>query len=129
MRSMEIWPAEDLGGGDSRALRHPASGVADRSKLVGYATSRGFSGCSGENGGTGVTAGSVPRIRQQAGCILMPCIVPSCVISPQQAGRALDCIVSTQADAGIAVHKTTAASMRNATFLHQCIIGLSQFQS
>jgi hypothetical protein len=121
-------PAEDLGGGASRALRHPASGVADRSKLVGYATSSGFGECSGENGGTGVRAGSVPRIRQQAGFILMPRIVPSCAISPQQAGRALDCIVSTQADAGVAVHKTTAASMSNATFLPQCIEVVSQFQ-
>jgi hypothetical protein len=125
---MEMRPAEDLGGGASRALRHPAPVVADRSKLVGYATNSGFSECSGENGETGVTEGFIPWIRQQAEFIFMPRIPPSCAISPQQVGRALDCIVSTQADAGIAVHKTTAASMSNATFLPQCIEVLSQFQ-
>jgi len=75
-----------------------------------------------------VTAGSAARIRQQAGIILMPSIVPPFAISPQQAPRASDCIVSTQADTGIAVHKTTAASMSNATFLPQCILVVSQFQ-
>jgi len=121
---MEIRPAEDFGGGVSRALRHAASVVADRSKLVGYATNSGFSECSGENGGTGATAGSAARIRQQAGIIL----VPPFAISPQQAPRASDCIVSTQADTGIAVHKTTAASMSNATFLPQGILVVSKFQ-
>jgi len=127
---MEIRPAEDFGGGVSRALRHAASVVADRSKLVGYATNSGFSECSGENGGTGATAGSAARIRQQAGIILMPSpsIVPPFAISPQQAPRASDCIVSTQADTGIAVHKTTAASMSNATFLPQRILVVSKFQ-
>ena len=121
-------PAEGFGGGASRTLRHPAAEVADRSRLVGYATNSGFSECSGENGGTGVTAGSVSRIRQQAGVILMLSIVPPRAISPQQFARALDCIVSTQADTGIAVHKTTVASMSNATFLLQCILVVSQFQ-
>jgi hypothetical protein len=121
-------PGEDLGGGASRALCHPASVAAGRSKRIGYATNSGFSECSGENGGTGVTAGSVPRIRQQVGCILIPRIAPPCAISPQQTGRALDCIISTQADAGIAVHKTAAASMSNATFLPQCIVEVSQFR-
>jgi len=121
-------PAENLGGGASITFRHPASRVADGITLVGYATNSSFSECSGENGGTGVTAGSVPRIRQQAGTIFIPCIVPPCAISPQQEGRAVDCIVSTHADAGIAVHKTTAASTSDATFLPQCIVGLSQFQ-
>ena len=121
---MEIRPAEDFGGGVSRALRHAASVVADRSKPVGYATKSGFSECSGENGGTGATAGSAARIRQQAGIIL----VPPFAISPQQAPRASDCIVSTQADTGIAVHKTTAASMSNATFLPQGILVVSKFQ-
>jgi len=121
---MEIRPAEDFGGGVSRALRHAASVVADRSKLVGYATNSGLSECSGENGGTGATAGSAARIRQQAGIIL----VPPFAISPQQAPRASDCIVSTQADTGIAVHKTTAASMSNATFLPQGILVVSKFQ-
>ena len=121
---MEIRPAEDFGGGVSRALRHAASVVADRSKLVGYATNSGLSECSGENGGTGATAGSAARIRQQAGIIL----VPPFAISPQQAPRASDCIVSTQADTGIAVHKTTAASMSNATFLPQRILVVSKFQ-
>ena len=125
---MEIRPAEDFGGGVSRALRHAASVVADRSKLVGYATNSGLSECSGENGGTGATAGSAARIRQQAGIILMPSIVPPFAISPQQAPRASDCIVSTQADTGIAVHKTTAASMSNATFLPQRILVVSKFQ-
>jgi hypothetical protein len=122
-------PAEDLGGGASITFRHPASGVANRSRLVGHATKSGCNECSGENGRTGVTAGSVPRMRQHAGFILMPRIVPFCAISPQQAARALDCIVSTQADAGIAVHKTTAASMSNASFLPQCMEVLSQFQT
>jgi len=121
-------PAEGFGGGASRTWRHPAAEVADRSRLVGYATNSGFSECSGENGGTGVTAGSVSRIRQQAGVILMLSIVPPRAISPQQFARALDCIVSTQADTGIAVHKTTVASMSNATFLLQCILVVSQFQ-
>jgi hypothetical protein len=121
-------PARGFGGGVSRALRHPEPGVADRSRLVGYGTNSGFSECPGENGRTGVTAGSVPRIRQQAGFILMPRFAPSCAISPQQEGWALDCIVSTQADAGIAVHKTTAASMCNATFLPQCMVVVSQIQ-
>jgi hypothetical protein len=119
-------PAEDLGGGASITLRHPALGAAGGIRLFGFATNSGFSECSGENGGTGVTAGSVPRMRQQAGIILIPCIVKPCAISPQQEGRALACIVSTQADAGSAVHKSTAASMSNATFLPQCIIGMSQ---
>ena len=55
-------------------------------------------------------------------------IVPPRAISPQQFARALDCIVSTKADTGIAVHKTTVASMSNATFLLQCILVVSQFQ-
>jgi len=57
---MEICPAEVLGGGVSNALRHPALVATDRSKLVGYATNSGLSNGSGENGGTGVRAGSVP---------------------------------------------------------------------
>jgi len=121
-------PADDLGGGASIATRHPAPSVAASITWVGYGTNNGFSECSGENGPTGVTAGSVPRIRQQAGMILIPRIALPCAISPQQEGRALDCIVSTHADAGIAVHETTAASMSNATFLPQCIVGVSQFQ-
>ncbi len=120
-------PAEDFGGGASRTLRLPASVVAGRSKLVGDVTSSGLSECSGENGGTGVTAGFVPWMRQQAGIIFAPCVMSLCAISTQQAARALDCIVSTQADTGIAVHKTTAASRSNATFLPQCIVEVSQF--
>jgi hypothetical protein len=121
-------PADDLGGGASMTFRHPSPGVADGIRLIGFSTNSGFSECSGENGGTGVTAGAVPRIRQQAGIIFIPRMVPPCAISPQQAERALDCITSTQADAGSAVHKTTAASRSNATFLPQYIIGVSQFQ-
>ena len=121
-------PADDLGGGVSRALRHPAAAMSDRSKLVGYATNNGFSVCSGESGGTGATAGCVSRIWQQAGIILIPRIVPPCAISPQQEGCALDCIKSTQAGAGSAVHKTTAANMSNAIFLLQCIVGVSPFR-
>jgi hypothetical protein len=68
-------------------------------------------------------------MRQQAGMILIPCIAPPCAISSQHAGRALDCIASTQADAGIAVHETTAASINNATFLPQCIVIVSSSSS
>jgi hypothetical protein len=75
-----------------------------------------------------VTAAAVAWIRQQAGVIFMPRMLPSCAISPQQEGRALDRIVSTQAAAGIAVHKTTAARMSNATFLPQCMNVVSRFQ-
>lgn len=117
-------PADDLGGGASRALRHPEPEVADRPKLGGYATNNGLSVRSGETGGTGATAGAVPRIRQQAGMILVPRFAPPCAISPQQEGRAVDCIASTQADAGIAVHKTATASTSNANFLPQCIVGV-----
>lgn len=125
---MEIRPAEVLGGGASSALCHPALRVAERSKLAGYATNSGFSDCSGEYGGIGERAGSVPWTRQQAGSIFMPGIAPSCAIPSQQAGRALDCIVRTQADTGMAVHRITAASMSNATFLPQCMKVVSQFQ-
>jgi hypothetical protein len=121
-------PADDFGGGASIAIRHAAPSHEDTVTRVGYAGNSGFSERAGEYGRTGVTAGSVPRIRQQAGMILVPRIALPCAISPQQEGRALDCIVSTHADAGIAVHKTTAASMSNATFLPQCIVGVSQFQ-
>ena len=121
-------PADDFGGGASIVIRHPAPAVADSLTRVGYAGNSGFSECSGENGRTGVTAGAVPRIRQQAGMILIPRIALPCAISPQQEDRALDCIVSTHADAGIAVHRTTAASVSNATFLPQCIVEVSQFQ-
>jgi hypothetical protein len=47
-----------------------------------------------------MTAASVPGIRQKARIILIPRIVRACAISPQQECRALDRIVSTQADAG-----------------------------
>lgn len=124
---MEIRPAEDFGGGASTTFRHPALVITDLSKLVGYVPRSGLSECSGENAGTGATAGLVPWIRQQEGFILMPLIAPSFAISPQQEGRALDCIRSTQADAGIAVHETTTASISNASFLPQCMIVVSQF--
>ena len=125
---MEIRPEDDFGGGAFRVMRHPAPAVGDRSTLTGFTTKSGFRECSEENGETGVTAGSVPWIRQQAGFILMPRIALSCAMSPQQEGCVLDCIVSTQADTGIAVHKTTAARISNVTFLPQCIVSVSQFQ-
>ena len=78
-----------------------------------------------------MTAGIVPRIWQQEGCMLMPrvipvCDMPACAISPQQAGGELVCIVSTQAETGIAVHKTATASISNAIFLPQLTLVVSQ---
>ncbi len=58
----------------------------------------------------------------------MPRMALPCAISSQQAARALDCIVSTHADAGIAVHKTTAANTSNAAFFPQCMQTVSRFQ-
>lgn len=124
---MEVRPADDLGGGASTTFRHPAFAVTDLSRLVGYVTQSGLSERSGENAGTGATAGLVPWIRQQEGFILMPGIAPSFAISPQQEGRASACIRSTQAEAGIAVHETTTASISNASFLPQGMIVVSQF--
>jgi hypothetical protein len=60
--------------------------------------------------------------------MLMLRIVPACAISPQQVGRAVDCIVSRHAEAGIAVQKTTAANIRSATFLPQFMVVVILFQ-
>jgi len=122
-------PAGDLGGGASRALRQPATGVADRSRLDGQATSSGLSECSGENGGTGVTAASMLPVWQQDALLSVPRMPHFwAMLRWQHAGGAPGCIASRQADAGRAVHKTTVASISNANFLPQRIVVVSQFQ-
>jgi hypothetical protein len=127
-------PAGDLGGGDSRALRQPATGVAERSRLVGQVTSSGLSECSGENGRTGVTAESMLPVWQQDALLSAPCMphfwamLLWAMLRRQHAGGAPGCIASRQTDAGRAVHKTTVASISNANFLPQRIIVVSQFQ-
>jgi hypothetical protein len=73
--------------------------------------------CSGEKGGAGVTAGVVPRIWQQEGSTLRLRGAPSLGIPSQQVGLALDGISSMHAEAGMALHRTTAANTSNAAFL------------
>jgi hypothetical protein len=75
-----------------------------------------------------VTAASLPRIWQHEASMPIPRIVQSRAILRQHAGRALGCIASRQADAGSAVHKTTAASISNAPFLPQFMLVVSHVQ-
>ena len=115
-------PGGNFGGGASKALRRPARGAVGESRLVCWETNTSRCECSGEYGGTGVKAASLPSIRQHEVSALMPCIGQSGAMPRQQAGIPAACALSRQADTGTAVHATTTASSNNAPLLPQCTV-------
>jgi hypothetical protein len=122
---MEIPPGEDSGGGAFRTLRHPAPDSAQGSTLNLCAAVASFCACSGEYGGIGATAGSLPRIWQQEELMPMQRVEPPCATTPQHAGCPAG-IIRRQADTGVAAHMATTASINNAPLLPQFKVESSQ---
>jgi hypothetical protein len=116
---METRPGEDLGGGASRAVRQPAAGAADSARSARLGTKASFFECSGEYTETGAMAAFFGWIRQQEASMPMPGIGQTAATPRQQAGRPPGCVVSRQADAGMAVQRTAKTSIKSALFLPQ----------
>jgi hypothetical protein len=119
---METLPGKNLGGGASRALRQPAPGAAVGSRAARCGIKASLCIRWEEKGETGVTAAFLPWNWQQGASMLMPFIGQSCAMPRQQADRPAGCTVSRQADAGIAAHRATTASISNAPFLLQFMV-------
>ncbi len=112
------------GGGAWEAFSCRMFVVASMGKPAKWDTGASFRECSEEYGRTRVTAMFCGWTRQHEPFAFIA-VEPQAVIIPwQHACCPVGCVARRQADAGIAIHRTIIASIKNALFLSlpTCIV-------
>ena len=114
---MELPADERVGVSITDAFLCGTLAVAGTGKRAGWDTKASFCECSEEYGRIGEIAGSCWGAWQHRPFAFIADESQAVTIPRQHACCAIGCMARKQADAGIAIHRTTIASISNAPFL------------